>query len=147
MRPYALAGLVTLTMAGLSPPAASQSTYKLHKATVTDGDSITIPASGMVTGLRLRALGYDAPELNSRCAAERQHANRTKDRLAVLALRGLQVSSGLEMDAYGRILASLRTPNGADVADILISEGLARAYSGKAARTPWCDAAGNLLPP
>jgi micrococcal nuclease len=118
----------------------------VHQVTVVDGDTVTIATQGMATGLRLRALGFDAPEANSSCAAERSLAKRAKDRVVALSVRGLDVTTGLQTDMYGRILATLRTPNGQDVGQILIGEGLARPFDGKTARRPWCDASGRVVP-
>ncbi len=136
MRALVLAALL------FSLPAAA----KVHQVEVTDGDTVTIKATGTMTGMRLRIIGLDTPELRSSCPAERAIARRAKDRLVALAAQGLDVSSGLEMDLYGRILATLRTPNGEDVATVLVREGLARSYDGKTARRPWCDEAGRVIP-
>ena len=135
-----------LLAAALAVALANPAGAKVHEVEVIDGDTVTITTSGMATGLRIRAQGFDSPEVRSSCAAERALALRAKDRVRVLALRGLDVSTGLETDMYGRILATLRTPNGEDVGTILVREGLARTYDGKAARRPWCDAAGRLVP-
>lgn len=125
-----------------SLPAAA----KVHKVVVTDADTIEVPASGMITGFRVRILGLDGPEIRSSCPAERALAARAKARLVALAVQGLDVQSGLETDVYGRVLATARTPNGEDVATVLIREQLARAYDGKTARRPWCDEAGKVVP-
>lgn len=134
-----LAAVAALALAG---PAGA----KVHQVAVTDGDTVTIAASGTSTGFRIRALGFDTPEVSSQCAAERALAQRAKARLVALAVRGLDVTSGLETDRYGRILATLRTPNGEDVGQILVREGLARPYDGRTARRPWCDEAGKVVP-
>lgn len=125
-----------------SLPAAA----KVHQVEVYDADTITIPASGMITGFRIRILGLDGPELRSSCPAERALATRARSRLVALASAGLDVQSGLELDLYGRVLATVRTPNGQDVASVLIAEGLARPFDGKTARRPWCDEAGRVVP-
>ena len=136
MRALVLAALL------FSLPAAA----KVHKVEITDADTIIVPASGMVTGFRVRVLGLDGPELRSSCPAERALAARAKARLVALAAQGLDVQSGLETDMYGRILATVRTPNGEHVAAILIRESLARAFDGKSARRPWCDESGRVIP-
>lgn len=136
MRALVLAALL------FSLPAAA----KVHKVVVVDGDSIEINASGTATGFRVRIQNLDTPEVRSSCPAERSLAARAKARVVALAAQGLDVQSGLETDMYGRILATVRTPNGEFIADILIREGLARQYDGKSARRPWCDEAGRVIP-
>lgn len=139
MRSLLLAAAAVLALAG---PACA----KVHQVSITDGDTVTIPANGTSTGFRLRLTGFDTPELSSECPAERALARAAKARLAALAAHGLAITSSLETDRYGRILATASTPNGEDVGQILIRERLARPYDGKTARRPWCDADGKVVP-
>lgn len=136
----------TLPLAVLAACLALPAAAKVHQVEIIDSDTVTIKATGTMTGIRLRVIGLDGPEMRSTCPAERALARRAKDRLTALASAGLDVSSGLEMDLYGRVLATLRTPNGEDVATVLVREGLARNYDGKTARRPWCDADGKIIP-
>jgi micrococcal nuclease len=99
-------------------------------ARVVDGDTIE------VHGERIRLLGLDAAELRARCPAERDLALAARDRLAALLADGAEVRPH-GRDRWGRTLAVVRDASGADVAGILIAEGLARPYHG-AARQPWC---------
>src|SRR3954466_5175287 len=108
MRTHMLAAVAALALAG---PARAA----VHDVVVIDGDTVTLAVS-------LRAIGFDAPELHSSCAAERSLALRAADRLRVLSLHGLRITSEKDFDAYGRELVILRTPNGEDVGQILIRE-------------------------
>lgn len=101
---------------------------------VVDGDTIEFQ------GERIRIAGLDAPELfRPRCPSERALAERAKDRLEGLVLRGVTIQANGRRDRYGRILATVRdTASGQDVADILVNEGLASRYNGRGPRQEWC---------
>lgn len=101
---------------------------------VIDGDTIKSN-----DGMRYRLLGFDTPETHPpRCERERELGQRATNRLKELLSSGdaRLIESG-RVDRYGRKLAWLTVDN-RDVGDILISEGLARAYHG-GQRATWCD--------
>lgn len=122
--------------------AATSPALAYRTVTVTDGDSVILPATGMATALRLRLVGIDGPELNGRCPEERALAQEARDRLIQLTRDGVTVQSALEFDRYGRILARLLTRDGRDVAEVLIAEGLAHRYDGRGVRKAWCPVEG-----
>lgn len=100
---------------------------------VVDGDTID------VRGERYRLVGFDTPETwNPRCAYERALGETATARLVDLIGSGrvvdLVVLPG--RDRYDRGLARLFI-GGSDVKDVLIAEGLARAYDG-GRRAGWC---------
>ena len=100
---------------------------------VIDGDTID------VAGDRFRLVGFDTPETyGPKCDYERalgQEATaRLRSLLDVVQRAELVVLPG--RDRYGRGLARLLVAK-RDVGDILISEGLARAYQG-GRREGWC---------
>ena len=100
---------------------------------VIDGDTIAVGDK------RHRLIGFDTPETyRARCKEELRLGQRAKARLEQLVEEhgGISLQSKSRRDKYGRIL-SVASINGADVAQILISEGLARPYSG-GKRSPWC---------
>lgn len=100
---------------------------------VIDGDTIA------VGGKRHRLIGFDTPEtFRARCESERRLGQRATARLEQLITEhgGISLQSEPKRDRYGRIL-SAASINGVDVVQILISEGLARPYSG-GKRNPWC---------
>ncbi len=87
---------------------------------------------------RVRLMGYDTPETyQARCDFEKALGDA-----ATMRLRDLITSGGLVdltilpgRDRFGRLLGRLSV-NGRDVGNVLVSEGLARPYSGGAgART------------
>lgn len=86
---------------------------------------------------RVRIAGMDAPELRGRCEAEQRLAGAASVRLQALVAGGVTLRE-TGQDRYGRMLAVVRDRDGADVARILIREGLARPYDGRGRREGWC---------
>ena len=99
---------------------------------VHDGDSF------WHAGERVRISDIDTPELNGKCANERDLALQARNRLLVLLNDGpfdLQPFPGRNEDRYGRLLRVV-VRDGGSIGDILVAEGLARTWSGR--REPWC---------
>lgn len=86
---------------------------------------------------RVRIAGLDAPELRGRCEAEQRLAEAAATRLQVLVQGGVTLRE-TGQDRFGRMLAVVRDREGADVALVLIREGLARPYDGRGRREGWC---------
>lgn len=100
---------------------------------VWDGDSIRLGAGRQSEAVRI--FNIDAPEIEGQCAYESDLALQAKIRLAEL-LQGRRVEILRQgTDRYGRTLAAIHV-EGQDVGDILVSEGLARTWTGR--REPWC---------
>lgn len=99
---------------------------------IWDGDTFRV---GSYRGESVRILNIDAPEIQGKCRYEIDLAQSSKRRLANL-LEGQRVQIYRQKkDRYGRTLAVISV-NGQDVGDQLVSEGLARTWSGR--REPWC---------
>jgi endonuclease YncB( thermonuclease family) len=97
---------------------------------VIDGDTIRHQCE------RVRIAGIDAPELRARCPSERRLALQARDRLAEL-MREPFVLRGYGRDRYGRQLRQvIRRRDGLDIGQQLVSEGLARTWTGR--REGWC---------
>jgi micrococcal nuclease len=126
MRRAILAAAAIGALLAAAPPATSQSTLR-----VIDGDTIA------VRGTTIRIMGLDAPELHGACPAEVALAHRARARLQAL-LAGPYSIERHGRDRYGRALARVRDGQGRDVAAVLVSEGLARAYDGRGPRGGWC---------
>lgn len=108
---------------------------------VTDGDTLRVEATvwpGQTVRVHVRLRGIDAPERRGGCAAERAAARRAREALAALVADGrvnlLAIGGG---KYYGRVLAEVRTRDGADVGRRLLEDGLVRPYGGER-RRPWC---------
>lgn len=116
-----------------APEIAPQGSIRASAVRVIDGDTIEYG------GLSIRLLGFDTPETYyADCADEKARGDAATARLRHL-IRGagtLKLSLRDERDRYGRGLGSLLV-DGRDVGDVLISEGLARRYSG-GHRRGWC---------
>jgi micrococcal nuclease len=99
---------------------------------VIDGDTVESPY-----GVKYRLLGFDCPEIfQAKTPQEYALGMRAKKRLEQIITRGtVRIIETGKLDKYGRSLATM-TVNGKDVGEILISEGLARAYGG-GKRLPW----------
>jgi endonuclease YncB( thermonuclease family) len=100
---------------------------------VVDGDTIWLDA------VKIRVADVDAPEVSKpKCKSEKALGDRATLRLLQLVNGGkfeLQAWPGKDTDRYGRKLRVL-VRNGRSLGDILVSEGLARTWTGR--REPWC---------
>ncbi len=103
------------------------------KNCVVDGDTI------WMDGVKIRVSDIDAPETHSpRCAEEAKLGAQATQRLLALVNEGafaVSSSGGRDEDRYGRKLRVL-TRDGQSLGGILVSEGLARQWTGT--RRPWC---------
>ena len=100
---------------------------------VVDGDTIWLD------GEKIRVADIDTPETHGpKCATEGELGSRATRRLHQLVNAGpFSVSpiGNRETDRSGRKLRVL-TRNGRSLGDQLVSEGLARTWTGR--REPWC---------
>nr|WP_255606398.1 thermonuclease family protein [Nitratireductor rhodophyticola] len=101
---------------------------------VIDGDTFVAEAHvwpGQRIRVSVRIRGVDAPELRSRCAAEKAAARKARavlDRL--LAEGSVWISDISGGKYYGRVLADVTTEPGGDVASRLLDARLVAAYGG-----------------
>jgi endonuclease YncB( thermonuclease family) len=98
-----------------------------------DGDTFWLD------GEKIRIADIDTPEISQpNCQSEHGRGIEARDRLVVLLNEGpfdlVQFGSHDE-DQYGRKLRVV-SRHGASLGDQLVSEGLARTWSGR--REPWC---------
>ncbi|MCM0020681.1 MAG: thermonuclease family protein [Tagaea sp.] len=106
-------------------------TYDAGACRAVDGDTLDCD------GRRVRLANIDAPELQGRCAAEIQMAERAKlAAMIALAVAPVHVVPERGKDRYGRLIARVAV-DGRDLGGILIAQGLARPYAG-GARSGWC---------
>lgn len=100
-------------------------------ACVIDGDTLALGER------RIRLTGYDAPEMDGACEAERRLARVARDELAGwLNLGAFEMSGGAEppRDRYGRELREVRR-SGESLADWMVERGLARSDN---SASSWC---------
>lgn len=147
------ASLLVLAVAGIlyfrpgpPPEPASAAAYpapatQLPVASVTDGDTFRVLAADG-SSHSVRVLGIDAAELHPAASAQsgapENHGPQcyaTEARAAVSAMlagTSVQLSPDPEQpspDRYGRELAYVRTQDGTDLAESLLSGGFVRVYN------------------
>ena len=126
-----------LAPVGPSPTTSSTTQFSMCGTTritcVVDGDTIWIE------GTKIRVADIDTPEVNEpKCDSELALGNRATQRFLQLLNEGpieLKPTGNRDEDRYGRKLRVI-TRNGHSLGDQLVSEGLARTWTGK--REPWC---------
>ncbi len=108
---------------------------------VIDGDTIRAAAfvwPGHEVTVSVRIRGIDAPEIKSRCEAERRAAERAKsaleDMVGLAAVRLRDIGGG---KYYGRVLADVEAADGTPVGAALLALELVRPYRG-GRRDPGC---------
>lgn len=134
----------TLAFLVLAFPFLLSANY-FHDVTVervVDGDTIVISILDLpeVFGKKVsvRVAGIDTPEMRGKCPYEQELANRAKDRVEGIIMRGRVISLGnVKRDKYFRLLADVLV-DGENVAATLVEEGLAVTYSGGRKRD-WCN--------
>lgn len=106
-------------------------------ARVIDGDTVDLACPGEAL-VRARLLGFDTPEVFSPgCASELALGRQATSALEAKIRRAQQVRLVFAgSDRYDRRLTQLYL-DGADVAGIMVGEGLARPYEGGRRRS-WC---------
>lgn len=131
--PVALAPTMILAASNMPSIKFEKCSGDRRIACVIDGDTLWID------GTKVRIADIDAPEISEpKCASELALGNRATERLIELVNQGpfeMQAWPGREKDRYGRALRVL-VRNGNSLGDILVSEGLARTWTGR--REPWC---------
>ncbi|UNK37724.1 thermonuclease family protein [Shinella sp. H4-D48] len=100
---------------------------------VVDGDTL------WHEGTKIRIADIDTPEVGEpKCSSEAALGARATKRMLQLVNAGpfeFRAWEGRDEDKYGRKLRVL-VRDGRSLGDILVSEGLARTWSGR--REPWC---------
>jgi micrococcal nuclease len=108
---------------------------------VIDGDTVEADVHvwpGHTVRVSVRLRGIDAPELRSRCEAEKLAALDARDTLADLLAAGAFHVRNVDGDKFfGRVVADIETPEGDAIVERLLEVGLVRPYDGKA-RASWC---------
>ena len=105
----------------------------VRETCVVDGDTFWL------AGTKVRIADIDTPEISSpKCRAEKLLGEKAKHRLRELLNAGpfeLASLGSRDEDRYGRKLRVVLR-DGRSIGDQLVSEGLARTWTGR--RQPWC---------
>ena len=131
-----LIGLILLVAACTPAVAAKTFTGPVEAKVlrVIDGDTFVAeaqiwPGHSIRTSVRIR--GIDAPEMRSRCVAEKKAARRSRAVLARLIGDGpVTISAIGGAKYYGRVLADVADARGRPVAARMLGLGMARPYEG-----------------
>ncbi|MCF8483393.1 MAG: thermonuclease family protein [Rhodospirillum sp.] len=111
---------------------------------VYDGDTMKVLAAiwpNQVVFTSVRLTGVDTPEIRGKCPEEKAQARAARDRVrALVAENGSRVLlQRIQRGKYaGRVVATVTMPDGRDLSEVLITEGLAHPYDGKT-RQSWCQ--------
>ena len=111
---------------------------KISVLDIIDGDTIRIASLAPGETIDARLDGYDTPEVTDPgCAEELALGQTASRRLQIILHDARRIDSQQQgIDQYRRVLLRL-TVDGRDLADIMVSEGLAARYSG-GPRIDWC---------
>lgn len=122
---------VSVTATGFKPYSLCSGSARYH--CVVDGDTL------WHQGTKIRIADIDTPEVGEpKCASEAALGEKATKRLLQLVNVGpfdMQSWQGRDADKHGRKLRVL-VRDGRSLGDILVSEGLARTWTGR--REPWC---------
>ncbi len=110
---------------------------------VLDGDTFAAAVKledDISITVRVRLINVDTPEMSGECAREIDLANQAKEYTESLLPHATVVElKNIKDDKYlGRIDANVILPDGRDVGDALVKNGLARRYNG-GRRLGWCE--------
>jgi endonuclease YncB( thermonuclease family) len=105
---------------------------------VYDGDTVTVVATlfRATYEFSVRVRGVDCPEMRTRDPDEKHVALLARDAVRALVLGRWVVLGDVAADKYGRLLATVATPEGADVAEDLLARRLAVPYGGRTKNAP-----------
>ena len=120
------------------PNAASTDVANCRITHVVDGDTVDLKCEGRQTE-RIRVMGYDTPETYyADCPAEKRLGDEATERVRRLAASAPVTRVERKgTDRYDRTLARIWI-GGTDLAETMVSEGLALRYNG-GTRIDWCD--------
>lgn len=136
-----LAGLAATNWLSRDPTSSNRTSISqrfsvcglVRRTCVIDGDTIWL------FGTRIRVADIDTPEISEpKCDREYDRGITARDRLVKLLNAGpfeVMPIGTRDEDRYGRKLRVL-VRDGRSLGDQLVSEGLARTWSGQ--REPWC---------
>lgn len=108
---------------------------------VHDGDTlaVNVPTWPKIIGsnVLVRIKGIDAAELHGKCQAEKDIAAQAKQFVINALYMGTIELRNIQRDKYFRLLADVYV-NGENLADKIVSAGLANPYNGGSRHT-WCQ--------
>ena len=134
----------TLVLNSLTKKDITDVTYDFTRAKVIDvydGDTITIAAlyDGLYRRFTVRLYGVDCAEIRGGTNESKQQAQNAKrfvenailNKVVEVNVLNNKIYQGKKIhEKYGRLLAIISTPDGRDLAGMLLAAGLAMEYYG-----------------
>ena len=114
-------------------PESLPGPIKARLIRVIDGDTVVAEISpwfGQRIEVSVRLEGINAPELNSRCAQERERAELAREFLQSHLSGHFMMYNVRKGKYFGRVIARLQTDDNQDIAKMLIAAGMAEHYLG-----------------
>jgi endonuclease YncB( thermonuclease family) len=123
---------------GVLQPELDHSLARITK--IYDGDTCTILFSmqGQLRRCSVRIKGVDCPEIRGRGPAEKAAALAVRDVVREAFLDRICTVTAEGLDKYGRLIGSVRSDTGLDLASYLLENQLARSYAGES-RDPFSE--------
>ena len=107
---------------------------------VIDGDTFHARVTvwlGQTVDVKVRLKGVDTPEMNGKCAAEKDLARRAKAFAELWLARHKAQLVNVHYGTYaGRVLATTQQADGTTLSAALLAQKLAKPYQGRKAK--WC---------
>ena len=145
MNPALIRPSLALFICCLCGPAAAETMpgpVEARVLRVVDGDTFVAEAlvwPGHAVRVSVRIRGIDAPEMRSRCAAEKRAARQARAALErLIGGSPVSVSNIGGGKYYGRVLADVANAGGQALGPALMAGALVRAYEG-GRRVPFCE--------
>lgn len=149
--------LLSLAAAWRTDAAELKHTVPAYVESVYDGDTFTVRADiwpNHSVKISVRIMGIDTPEIRGACTYEIELAKRARDFLKQTLfpfggdIKGNRVwlIEPKNGKYAGRVVATVLTDEGFDVATLMIHKGYARPYDGKGPRKSWCIDDGQSSP-
>ncbi|MCC6917632.1 MAG: thermonuclease family protein [Alphaproteobacteria bacterium] len=127
--------------AGIAAAEPLPGSYTARVERVIDGDSLRARVTiwlGQEVTTTIRLAGIDTAELRAACPRAHERAAAAKAFLAAHVEGGTVTLTAVETDKYGgRVVARVQDADGADLANVLVAQGLALPYDGRQ-RPDWC---------
>lgn len=138
-----LSALLTMLGAGIGRAETVAGPVEAHVLRVVDGDTFVAEAlvwPGHRVKVSVRIRGIDAPEMRSRCAAEKKAALAARAELArLIGDAPVTISNIGGGKYYGRVLADVTNAQGRPLDTELLRNALVRPYGG-GRRSSYCAA-------
>ncbi len=131
--PIALVACFQPALGEAEPSARIAGPVEARVVRVLDGDTILADAfvwPGQVVRVSVRIRGIDAPEIRSRCEAEKERGIAARAALEEILHEGTLHLTAIGGDKYfGRVLADVHAAE-RDLAEEMLRRGLVRPYGG-----------------